>query len=1539
MKSLLDEVAAYPDEAVAVAVAGWKAEWEQVAKLCAIARAHSVVSTFEASMSTDRRWSKGVGTRLTHMRKMVAAIDDASASDGDVLVRTWGLLRRLRILGFHVQNPNTAGWTTVATSLDTVAAATADGVQLRDRLAVLAGDYDAIGGVVDLDHLRAEVHLLLDAPATRTKQAWDVLAQHRAVLFGTVRGTLGPDIDGATPLALPFSDRRAELETAIRTVASDAGALLVAGPSGTGKSALVRSVLVELESAESSLFEAAVVSFRELPSTSPEVQHLLGVSMRQVLAELSAPQRVLLIDGVDAAVDRSAGVLRDLLAAAAASGVGVVAVTADYAADFVGEELALGRSSRVRTLTVECLNDDEIAHVAECFPLLRGLLRNLPAGSLLRRLIVLDLLSRTGLELDKPMSEWECLQLIWSKLVRGDGRPNRGSAQAREDTLLALATTALSVPDSASGSRGVDPAAVDALRADHLIAPSSTYHWRPRFAHDEVRRYATAICLVRAPQIAEILQTAGVPRWALSAAVLACKGRLNDPDRRTGETFQSLLTGFRGLTQLGGARWRDVPVEAVLDTPAAYECMKASVEDDGVDLRLPDVLRVLRQRFSFNSFIDRSVGTPVVQYLIGHDEPWTISQEAFEVLTNWLQALVLSEEPAGNSAREALRARLVTFWKQVPQNEESGDLLPDWVPHRRRRRKVLDYRVTTKKFVEALALLGLDIDTESETCLRTVARNDPISLGPAADEPFSARSIAQRDPELLALLVEAYYIDEDIEDNLTHRDGIRDHQGQWRGFGGPFAAYYFGGFWQLFNSAPFATSVRVLNKVVNHAAHIRMRDSSERVELAVSGEPREYVGDGAVWAWYRGTSTGPYPCMSALQAMERIAEELLNRGVPAADIARQLLENCENLAVPGMLWGLFCRNLETAGSELDRFLAEPAVWSLESSRVTVEFYGFRASDEGLAHPERRLWTAREASVWLMAHGDEQRRAELRCVGEELAANGERHGFQASMTMNWAANLDESRYRMTTEDGATYLEVVPPPEVVAAQADIAAYQARANDILRLQNRYWGSRKFDEDYQPPTATEIANDLGAIRTLLGSGEPPSHIGAGDTAAQVVRTAIERVVRGEPDALGDEGAFAIRTVMSAAEVFRDSGDLHDEGYYFDLGADRAAAHALPALLTPALAQPLSLAAVTLDQVTQTGLALARNAPRETRLFLARGCDVIWASPCSGSRCIHDIAFEWMIESARNAEVGPWDFEAQHTVRTRIEGDLTERLKGADDEAIDLEALDPLIRAMGAAATFQHCATSTVQQVLTDLLTLQPAVMVRQNEDHRARTGENHTLVAARALLQNFAVDGAPRPIFDYLDILRPDAGILSGFLQGLAAAGAENDALAEAARALWPALLMHALTYVNDDPSVYKQATWGAWAAEALLPNPPAWAQGLYNELSGPPIDWIDPSALIGPIERWLPVGRGEHRCLEALIRLVRKLPIRKQATQGLSWVTEVCLDGDDVKVYESWSSDDWLKQIRAAADEHGTLAQWQRLVDALVVAGNSSLAPYST
>jgi hypothetical protein len=1548
-----------PTSTVVIAVAGWKEQWNQVAQLCEIARTHGTADDFNTVLSQDGTWGRPVRDRHGYLCDMVALATGnkpANPATDAVRDRTWWMLSRLRVVGFDVQVPRDAEWTAAASLLDSVASDSANGIALRDALASRAATYDATGAKsVTVHMVRRGLHGTVNPSVGRARRAWDALAEQRRAALASVRHTLGTERSGSAALQLEFEDRRKQFSEKVLLAADAAGAVVVAGESGTGKSALVLSTVLDLETNPANSLEAVILNMRELPSDSLSLHSALGANLTDVLGELGAPRRLLVVDGADVAAERSSGLLRDLLSAASAASVAVVVVSADVALDFVTEQVHAFHTDPADRYAVDPLNDDDLAQVSTHVPALTGMLREVPKASLLRRLVVLDLLSRTGLTLDHPMREWECLELIWATVVRGDGRPVSGSAEARDRTLVLLAKAALEGTEEVDG---LDPESIDALRADHLLAPHSSFHQLPQFAHDEVRRYATAMHLVRRTDIPDAVASVGTPRWALSAATLACKGRLSDPSTAPATVFTSMVGGFRDVALNGAARWADVPIEAVLDTDSAYDCLQATVRKEPANLDLEDVIRIVQQRLVVDGFIGRAAD-PVIRLLLDDPTPWLISGAAFKLLTTWLRTTVLVWYPAGHELRVRLRERLLDFWNlyppKPPPDESEIDSL--FGRRRRRRRHVLDYRLTDAEYVESLAMLGKDVNADIETCLRAIADDAPAYLAPAADSPFSARSLVQYNPEFLAELMEAYYIDDDLEEGWSHRDeGIREHDSNWSGIGPPFNAHYFGSFWVLFQVAHFDTSVRVLNNILNHAAKARVRlmiglhqsllehgmredDELTGADLSLDGTTRTYVGDGGTWCWYRGTSVGPYPCMSALQAMERVLEPVFQVDDAVQPAVDKLLAGCENLAVPGLLYGLLVRNIEHARTALDPFLAEPEVWDLEFSRCVSEHYGFKADSEGLAHPKRRSWTPREACITLVTRGDEDRRTALQAVGNLLKENGDRLGRDSLVVETWAAHLDIERFRLERSEDQTYLFVQPPEEAVAASAPQVAQQEQVNATLGIQNKYTRGI-YDHDYVAPPAAETAEDLAAVRQLLDTPTKGVHIGPHTAAALVVRNAIQHAANGKPEALGNESSFAVQSVLEIAALLTQGADQSEEGQYYEIGADRSAASALPLLLTSNLAGPLTEAGATRDQVIELGHTIATRASHETRLFLARACDLIWASPCYGTPCSHAVALDWAIDAGRGAEIGPWNNDEQQHERTHITGDLLARLQQVPGDSIHIGALDTTIRSAGAAAVHNHCTTNSAQNLLAGLLDIQPRAMV--SHEKRRWTADDrgsHTLIAARALLTGYATNQDASPTLAYLDTLRPDAGLVSNFLHGLAGSGAETQTRAEAATHLWPTLLDHALTYATpNETNIYIQRTWGSWAAAALLPQPAVWSQGLYNELQGPPIDWVDPTTLTPHIDAWIQTSPAEMKVVDALIGFIARLTEAEQITRGIPWVTSTCVKDGIVLVKESHGLAGWLKQTRLPAELHGHGEAWQRLVDALVVAGNTELAPFS-
>jgi hypothetical protein len=142
----------------------------------------------------------------------------------------------------------------------------------------------------------------------------------------------------------------------------------------------------------------------------------------------------------------------------------------------------------------------------------------------------------------------------------------------------------------------------------------------------------------------------------------------------------------------------------------------------------------------------------------------------------------------------------------------------------------------------------------------------------------------------------------------------------------------------------------------------------------------------------------------------------------------------------------------------------------------------------------------------------------------------------------------------------------------------------------------------------------------------------------------------------------------------------------------------------------------------------------------------------------------------------------------------------------------------------------------------------------------------------------------------------------------------------------------------TLFSDRYFGETALAALAPAPTYHGAFLYREIQSEPIRWQDALGWANAIESWLPLAGGKSQCADALIQLLRTLPPADQAATGVTWVTSVVMaDVEDVARH-SYLLAEWLIDLRAASEDAGTLPLWQELVDSLVVAGVSRLAPYS-
>ena len=389
--------------------------------------------------------------------------------------------------------------------------------------------------------------------------------------------------------------------------------------------------------------------------------------------------------------------------------------------------------------------------------------------------------------------------------------------------------------------------------------------------------------------------------------------------------------------------------------------------------------------------------------------------------------------------------------------------------------------------------------------------------------------MSEHQPQLLITLTEAFYIKRYHGERFSWSysgldDGIRRYQ-RTGGFTAPMAAWYYGPFFRLLNTRPIET-LALINRMLDHAAAVRvgklqhLETGSQPDELPPGldlGLPgvgiRRCIGDSHVWSWYRCSSVGPYPCMSALLAVERFADHLVDTlQLPLAHVSELLLRDCHNLAMPGLVVGLVVRHLDQVGGLLDQWMARPELWNLEFSRALREddLHVQEADQPELVRRDRRRYNFRvvgeQMTMRAMLAGDQHRLGALAAVADELVqraralAEEDDESNYVLTVEGWASSLRLENYRVhQADDGGLIIQHQPPEEIAAGLAPSLASLVRGNETMRLQTTYAKS----EDRVAPVETLI-EDLALARELAGDPPVSSVLYREDPIAAVAAAAV---------------------------------------------------------------------------------------------------------------------------------------------------------------------------------------------------------------------------------------------------------------------------------------------------------------------------------------------------------------------------------------------------------------------------------------------------
>lgn len=1545
-----------------LAVAGPHTGAQDLSKLAGFARTQPGNEEFRSAVSAPKATTNAVRSRLELLdRAIVEALRETSVDiPGGAPELAWRLLVGLHVIETRLEGDDATDRTACVARLRDNVTETSEADRLFSELCRLVSRYDPAGASVDEATLRrdlAGVATIRRSPSFH--KAWEALDVLEQRLRQNTRRQLTSRAGDA--LALERSAARDALLTAMKDAATRGVALVVTGEPDVGKSALALAAADRLKAQGE---EVVVVSLRDLPPSALDTLRVFGATWHAIFGSMAvSPTRILVVDGAEAALEDRFDVLAELSEFALSAGIGLVAITRSDAAGRVIEALSKSTAGRDSHVEIEIvgLENDEIEQVVATFPLLARLAVEPRSAWLLNRPGLIDILLRADAFASLPdgaLSEADVFAAVWHRLVR---RPtdNTTGAGTPDGRALALADLARRQLVPAAPSPLADLGALPSLRSDGLLrslGPTAVWRSGDEFATDLVRDFALAHVFVSDGWAG--LTHAGAPRWAIRAARLGCQARYAASPSTVESTRAALQLVFDALASDHGDRWADIPLEALVTLGSPHDALEQAwtdlLRDDGDGLRR--LIRLVLQRYADGLTADAILVEPVVQLLLDHASETAISEQIHdsigELQIKWLRGLAAKGgADTTNPLRLRLRDRIL---KSQPGRHD------EWA-------------------LECLSLLGADLNDAAEGHLRQLASEAPEFLKPCVEGFVSSVSMAAHRPVLLLDLSEAYYIDEEDrwERGYSGRDdGVRDHQ--WWGIGAPMVAWHYGPFWQLVNRVP-VPALAFINRLLDHGARVRIQKlgdlnsgnmfGAERpmaeqdmpaFEMAWPGiGPGRFVGDGDSWSWYRGSTVGPYPCMSALFAVERFVDHVHTLGIDLRTLVARLLKECHNLAMPGLAFGFLVRHLDEVTDELDPWLSDPMVWELEFRRATSEsgfhVQGLDPEDIHGAANRRMLPTdvAIQLAIRAIRTDDEVAKVRLRSVADALVEGASvrygpatRHGYEQRMELvqSWAAVLRAENYHTETlADATTRLLYTPPQASDEAVSQQTALDRAAQALGLLRYAYEPTR------QPHDLTPLNADLCVAIEL---SDHPSENGqqfASDGFSALGATAIIAFVEGRIEPERKHLEWAVVTVLRAALGTPDAAVF--EPSFFNMGGDRSAALAVPCLLLPAFNENDTswLDEDDLQTVHEALFKLMTSGSEEVRRKTARALGRVWSAPCAPDnaavRCRHRVALDAIEASVRDCRMGPFDNESQRRRMLPIETPLSDALDSIEPQTVLIDRLTASLFAT-CMCTLSSCCVSEMAIPLRDALLrlhVRGAVYWIGENYHLDQDPEVQQMVAE--CLLHLGAAGKMDAVQAYVAASMAEPLAFSQLLQEFARSATYDSTLRTAFGDIWPTIMTQSLGVLEAGRSgaprrpgrASRQRDWDE-PVSALIPNPQLRSndRDVSSTFAGIHHDWIGIESLEPFIARWMALAGGRPKCVDGMVGYVHTLPIETQSARGLDLVVEV-VDGQFEKVASHTSLlVEWLKELRANATLQGTaLSKYQLLVDGLATSGDSRAA----
>ncbi|HUX65938.1 MAG TPA: hypothetical protein VMV31_00460, partial [Terriglobales bacterium] len=702
------------------------------------------------------------------------------------------------------------------------------------------------------------------------------LKEHTAPIFLNIRSIIG------TNLHL----QRAALAQEVRDALTDVQVVLIAGPSGSGKSGIGKDVVANLSQ------DHVTLGFRAEEFAQPHIDATLQAAQvpannAQLAAVLAAQDRKLvLVESVERLLEKTTrDAFSDLISLAAADpAIHLILTCRDYSVEQVRVSFLQPAQIRHAIVRVPPLDDAELSETEAAYPALTIPLGNPALRNILRNPFYLDKALRITWSAGNPVpeSEREFRKLFWCEIVRG-GRLSPAEMTRREKALGTIAVRRARALSDFVRCDDLDPVIIESLRQDSLIASPDESPSLVATAHDVLEDWAILHWF-------EDQQLSEAPFKDLSIAIGASPALRRSYRKWVAELLNSNALAADRLFQAAlssndiSEHFRDDTLVSLLKAPSAPEfvnrheeqllanhgailrrvvhllrvaCVKTSEwfagpMQHGSIINVPDgpawpaVTRLVQRNLAGFTSKDRPLLLGLVEDAVS-DVSWSAPNidgaESIAGIAHWLL-----DDITGHYGNEEPLKRVLAVIAKIPRADPTRfeNALRGQIEEGRLRDPVAE---TLQELIYA-GIEGMAAARDLPDLILAVGAERLLaSIEDATDERGSSRP---------PLDIGLYF---GIKEELLESFPASALRGPWRHL------------LNLHTAKALNFYIRVFNQSADWYAHPRLPDRLEppwEVQLTFAdGTTRKQWANPRLWCLYRGMSVGPAPLESMLMALEK----------------------------------------------------------------------------------------------------------------------------------------------------------------------------------------------------------------------------------------------------------------------------------------------------------------------------------------------------------------------------------------------------------------------------------------------------------------------------------------------------------------------------------------------------------------------------------------------------------------------------------------------------------------------------------------------